>query len=182
MTLHVLIVSNTYPVYSDLIESDDFMRADPNYATWVALGDETQARHLVAATRLIDRQRFPGTKTEENQELEWPRENTGIDGVESTIVPPKIIQANTLLAYAISQGSEVDTEQNQGQKIHRLKAGSVGITFFRGAEGIPTRFPTNIQELLRDYLEGASSTISGSTSGYKGETITGTDYGYTDGL
>ena len=161
---------------------DDFMRADPNYATWDALGDETQGRYLVAATRLIDRQRFPGDKTSSSQELEWPRTDTGIDGVVSTEVPAKIIQACTLLAYTMSQGSEVDTEQNQGQKIQSLKAGSVGITYFRGAEGIPTRFPTNIQELLRDYLEGASDSISAATTGADGETITGTDYSYTEGL
>lgn len=182
MTLYVLIVSNQYPVYADIVEADDFMRADPNYATWDALGDETQGRYLVAATRLIDRQRFPGDKTSSSQELEWPRTDTGIDGVVSTEVPAKIIQACTLLAYTMSQGSEVDTEQNQGQKIQSLKAGSVGITYFRGAEGIPTRFPTNIQELLRDYLEGASDSISAATTGADGETITGTDYSYTEGL
>lgn len=182
MVLSVLIASNTYPVYADLNEADEFMLASPNFDTWEALGDTTQARYLVSATRLLEKQRWKGNKTDDAQPLDWPRSNTGIDGVDNDIVPSDIIQASILLAYELSQGSDVETAQNQGQKIQELKAGSVGIKFFRGAEGIPTRFPTQVQELLRDYLAGSSSSIGAHTTGYDKETITGGDFGFTDGM
>lgn len=182
MVLSVLIQSNAYPVYADHTEADDFMLASPNFDTWDALGETTQARYLVSATRLLDKQRWKGNKTDEGQVLEWPRSNTGIDGVDNDIVPAAIIQASVLLAYELSQGSDVEAAQNQGQKIQSLKAGSVGITFFRGAEGVPTRFPTAIQELLRDYLAGAGLSISAHTTGYDKETVTGTDFGFNEGI
>lgn len=182
MVLSVLIQSNTYPVYADLTEADEFMLASPNFDTWDALGDITKSRYLVSATRLLEKQKWKGNKTEEGQTLEWPRTNTGIDGVDNDIVPAAIIQASVLLAYELSQGSDVESAQNQAQKIHQIKAGSVALTFFRGAEGTPTRFPTQVQELLRDYLTGASSTISAHTTGYDKETVTGQDFGFTDGI
>ena len=182
MTLYVNIVSNPYPVYADLAESEEFMLADPNYDTWDALGDTTQSRYLVSATRLLDKQDWKGDQTSSSQELQWPRSDTGIDGVDDNIVPAAIIQASVLLAYELSQGSDVESTKNQAQKIHSLKAGSVGITYFRGAEGTPTRFQTQVQELLKDYLAGSSSTLGAATTGYDGETITGSDFGFTEGL
>lgn len=183
MTEYVLILSDSYPVYADLDAADEYMAGASHGADWRALTDDAdKARYLITATRTLDRQNWKGDKTSDTQELEWPRSDTGVDGVEDDTVPTEIIHASIELALLLVQGSEFQSQRTTEQTIQMLKAGSVSLSYFRGAGGTPTRFPLIVHELIRDYISGPSSSLYVSTSGTDGETITDNDYGLSDGL
>jgi Putative DnaT-like ssDNA binding protein len=178
----VLIGSQTYTTYATEPEADVYLNASVSVATWSDLSDDDKGRNLVAATRTLDRQRWKGEKTDPDQELAWPRTDTGVDGVEDDVIPQPIIDASIELALAIAGGSDVQDAQNQAQKIQQLKAGSVALTFFRGADGVPLRFPLIVQELVGDYLAGSGADLAGSASGVTGVSISDDDYGFTEGV
>lgn len=181
--VQVLIDSMTYNSYATVETADDYLDAAFHADAWRALTDsDKKAMALVTATRTLDRQRWKGEKTDEDQPLAWPRTGTGVEGVEDDVIPQNIIDACIEMALALVQGSDFQDVQNTSQKIQTMKAGSVSLTFFRGADGTPVRFPQIIQELLRDYLEGLSSSLGTSSSGTDGKTISNNDYGYSNPL
>lgn len=167
-------------VYASLAETDAYMENAFHADAWRASTDELKERAIVTATRIFNRQRWLGEKTDPAQELAWPRTGTGLAGVSDTVIPQDIIYGMMELALALVDGSEVQTEQNTSQKIASLSAGSVSISFFRGAEGAVLRWPLIIWELIRDYLEGSASGIGGIiVSGVDGESVTRNDFGFT---
>ena len=137
---------------------DDSIRAG---LSWKAVDNDTKARALITATRLLDKQCFIGSKTETSQTLEWPRTGaTDADGnaVADDTVPTGIINGCIELAYELSQDSELETSKNTGSNDKRYRAGSVEIEYFRpggvlGTDGI-TRFPVVVMEWIREYLCG----------------------------
>lgn len=179
----ILLRSNIYDVYVDLNYADEYLEAASHATTWQDETDnDVKARAIITASRLLDRQVWKGTKTSDIQALAWPRTGTGIDGVEDDVIPTALEQACCELSLALLDGSDVQSAQNQSQKIQSLKAGSVALTYFRGAEGTPTRFPQIVQELLRDYLSGPSSSLYNSSStGISDETVV-SDLGYSQPL
>lgn len=184
MTEFILLKSDLYPVYADVDTANEYLEAASHGSEWrdTTLSDDDKSRYLITAARLLDRQIWKGDKTSSSQELAWPRSDTGIDGVDDDIVPENIINASIEIALALLQGSAIQDEQNTQQKTQSIKAGSVALTFFRSADGVPIRFPLIVQELLRDYLSGPSSNLFGVFSGTDGETITGEDFGFSEGL
>jgi hypothetical protein len=81
----------------------DSVRAGLN---WSAVDNDTKARSLITATRLLDKQCFIGSKTNTAQTLEWPRTGvTDADGnsVATDTVPDGIINGCIELAYELSQ-------------------------------------------------------------------------------
>lgn len=167
-----------FTVYAGTDEADAYaegaLQADP----WRAADDDTKGRALVTATRIFDRQRWKGDKTVANQDLAWPRSNTGIDTVDPAVIPEDITNGSIELAFALVDGSTVQYDQNTSQKIQSMQAGSVSLSFFRGADGIPIRWPLPVQELIRDYLAGGMLTLAGPiSSGVDGKSVTRQDFG-----
>lgn len=186
MTEQVQIGSgNVFDTYATVSQADDYLIASATATAWRALtSEEEKARFLVSATRLFETQRWKGSKTDPAQPLAWPRTGTGISGVEDDVVPQPIINASIELAAALVDNTDITTQQTTEQTIQNLKAGSTSITFFRGAGGSPTRFPFNVMELIRDYLDGYGTTLDGGvvSSGTSKESISGNDYGYSEPL
>jgi len=171
-TYNTVSVGGTeYDVYAAIADANSYLEAEVSAAAtkWrsASLTDnDTKARALVSATRLIDRQSWPGSKTDgDYQTLEWPRKGTGITGVDQDVIPQQIIDACILLAAEINNGSKVTSESTTDSRTKRLKAGSVEKEFFRELDG-GTRFPTAIEELLRGLRGGV---------GLSGVVATGTD-------
>lgn len=160
---YVLIDSAVFTTYADISDADLYLKGAYHATNWRALvDDDTKSRALVTATRILDRQRW----------------KDDYDTFAERILVQNIIDASIELANYIVDGVDVQNDQNISQKIQQLKAGSVSITYFRGAEGASLRFPLIIFELLRDYLAGGGATISGIATGVDTETITDdeTDY------
>jgi len=182
----VLIDSITYNAYASVDTADDYINAafGDNADSWRALSDDdTKARLLVTATRTLDRQKWKGTKTDADQALDWPRKETGITGVTNNTVPQDIVDASIEMAVALLGGSDLQNVQTTEQKVQSLKAGSVSLTYFRGADGVSHRFPQIIHELVAPYLAGASASLSSSSAtGTGGKSVTNDDFGFTEGL
>lgn len=178
-------LGDDYTVYANQETADAYLEAAQHAATWRAstTTDDDKARALVTATRLLDRQRWKGDKTDSSQAHAWPRSNTGVTGVVDNQIPEAVTNACIELALALLDGSDVQSEQTTEQKLQSIRAGSVSLTYFRGAEGPPRRFPLIVHELLRDYLAGAGvDTLGMKVTGASAESRTGQDFGIVRGL
>ena len=183
----VVINSTPYEAYADVEETDAYHAANFLATTWFAQDDNQKGQLLVTATRLLDRQCWLGDPTGlSGQILAWPRTGTGIEGVDENIVPEDIVNATMELALAIADGSDViNSSQPGAQKLQTIKAGSVSLTYFRGAEGPVaqfSRFPLVVQELVRQYLCSSQTLLSVGAFGTDGESVTENDLGYNEGM
>lgn len=186
MTEIVTIDSLPYDVYRTVEQADQYLIAKFG-TTWFSLTELQKKQALISSTRLIDRQCWKGSKTQDYQPLAWPRKETGIADVEDDVVPDDISNASIELADAISAGSTVADNPTPGvQGIQSLQAGSVSLSFFRGAEGVlgEQRFPQIVQELVRKYTCGAGGlTVVGKVTGVTdAESVTNDDFGYSRGI
>jgi len=178
MTEVIAVDGIDYDVYATIEDADAYLGAAYHADSWRALtDDDVKGMLLVTATRTLGRQTWLGSKTVSTQPLAWPRSETGVTGVTDTVVPEDIINASIELALAILDGSTVQDDQNTAQKIQTLKAGSVGLTYFREAEGKPLRFPLIVWELVKKYLGSAIMIVGASSSGTDGVSVTDTDFG-----
>lgn len=178
------IGSNQYEVYKDLNYVDEYLAGASHAGNYRDETDEdTKGRWAVTATRLIDRQYWKGSKSVSTQDHAFPRTGMGVTGVADDTTPDNVLFAYCELISDLADGSSVQTDENQSQKIQSMKAGSASLTYFRGAEGDPKRWPQIIFELLRDYLSAPSSTLdSASSSGTDADSVTDEDYSYSNPL
>ena len=184
--------SNLYDVYADVEDADLYLIAAIHAANWQSATEDTKKQALVSATRLLDRQRWRGDKTDSSEPLAWPRTSTGIDGVEDDIVPADIVNGSIELALSLIDGSDVQANSTPlAQKLESIKAGSVALTYFRSAEGIVAsgaRFPTVVQELVGRYLAGSEAALLGVVTGVESGTHDGNtsvsddDFGFSQGV
>jgi hypothetical protein len=154
----VTIGTTTYDVYRDLAETDAYLAGSVNQPAWAALSDDEKTRAIVAATRLLDRQRWLGEKTVADQPLAWPR--TGIDGVDDATIPAQVLDAHSELTLALATGSSAETSVSTAfDGTRRLKAGSAEVEYFFNASQqlAGTRFPLAVQELIGQWLVGTGT-------------------------
>lgn len=158
----VTIGGTEYDSYRTVAQADEYLAADFTATAWRAETDEdAKARALVTATRLLDRQVWPGEKTDEDQDHVWPR--TGVSGVEDDEEPQAVLDACCLLAKYIHEGSSVETSVSTASNVRRIKAGSVEQEYFF-PQGNGTRLPLPVQELLAGLLGTGGSAISAAQS------------------
>lgn len=174
----VVINGNTYQIYGDQAGATvyhDASLGDAAGAWAVAAPATTQRKALVAATRLLDRQRWKGIPVGApaiDVVLEWPR--TGVtdrygNAVSSLTVPDDVIVACYELAAMILNDASVQDNATSGSNVASVQAGPAAVSFFRPTLGQTGRFDTKIQELVGQYL-GGSSTSEGSAEAF------GTDF------
>lgn len=158
----VTIGGTDYDTYATVAEADEYLAADFTATAWRAETDEDQkSRALVTATRLLDRQTWPGEKADEFQPLAWPR--TGVTGYDDYEVPQAVIDACCLLAKYIHEGSTLETSPTTANNTKRLKAGSAEIEYFFPLSN-GTRLPLPVMELLAGLLGAAGSSVSAAQS------------------
>lgn len=163
----VLIGSQPYDAYASIAQADAYLAAALHAgATWSDASDASKGQALVTAARILDRQRW-------RAEYDTQAERDGVAAIRD---------ASIEMALALLEGSDLQTEQVTGQKLSSIRAGSVSLSYFRGAEGSPRRFPTIVHELLRDYLVGAADGLAGAAWGVDAISSTEDDYGHTGGI
>lgn len=162
----VLIDSQPYDSYESVEGADAYLAAAIHATNWSSASDTTKAQALVTATRVLDRQRWADAYDTQAER----------EGVEA------IMNACSEMALALVDGSELQSEQSTAQKLQTIKAGSVSLTYFRGAEGRAYRFPLIVSELLRDYLAGSDLSIGMTAAGTGGVSSTDDDFGHSGGL
>lgn len=161
----ITIDTTNYTAYASVSDANKYLGGEFSDAAvrWrdaTLTDDDAKGRALVSATRLLNRQLWPGEKTDgEDQTDAWPRTSTGISGLDEDTVPQDIIDASVLIAADINNGVNVTGSTTTDDRIRRQQAGSVSIEYFRDNDG-GTRFPTAIQELLAPYLAGGSTMVS----------------------
>ena len=162
------IGADSYLAYADVEDADTYLGAAFHAGTdWSGASETSKGQALVTATRILDRQRWADA-----YDTQAEREVVG-----------DIVNASIEMALSLIQGSDVQTAQSTGQALQSIRAGSVALTYFRGAEGKPHRFPTIVNELLRDYLAGADFSIGMTATGADGPpSTTADDFGHTEGL
>lgn len=163
----VIIDSQAYDSYASVAQADSYLAASIHAGTdWSGASDATKGQALVTATRILDRQTW------------LTAYNT--QALREVVVD--IQDACVEMALALVQGSDLQTEQSTAQKLQSIRAGSVALTYFRGAEGAPHRFPTIVSELLRAYMAGSADAVYGQATGTGGTSSTEDDFGHTGGL
>lgn len=162
----VLVNSQPYDSYASITQADAYAAAALHAANWLAASELTKAQALVTSTRVLDRQRWAS-----DYEEQAAREDV-----------QAIIDACIEMSIALLDGSDLQSEQSTAQKLQSIRAGSVGLSYFRGAEGRPHRFPLIVAELLRDYLVGADFALGMVATGTDGTSSTEDDFGYSEGL
>jgi hypothetical protein len=159
--MDVEIDGTTYPAHADVATASAYLAADVNAQPWRDAEEIDQARALVTATRILDRQ-------------PW-REGYATDAAWLAMIP----DATAELAAQIIGGYDASNQQTTAQSIRRQKAGSVEIEYFRGAEGQPLRLPLPVWELIRPFLAGGGVGLAGSIAhGVDGRSITERPCGY----
>lgn len=164
----VTIEGVDYSSYADVATADAYLVASYGANTWrlPSTNIEVRSRALITATRVMDRQRWAeGYKTQVERE-----------DVQN------IIDACCEIASALLEGSDLESTASTEQKLQSITAGSVSLTYFRGADGVPHRFPVIIWELLRDYLVGASAVAGGIATGTGGVSLTEDQFGHSDAI
>lgn len=155
----VTIGSNDYDVYVSDVEASTYLAADYGRATaWAALTSDQKKMAVVSATRVLDRQRWVGAKTDSDQALAFPRTGlTDADGnaVASDTVPTAVENACAILAADIAADSDLANDPSTASNIKSVKAGSANVEFFRPQSG--TKLPTYIMDLIGAFLTAASS-------------------------
>ena len=162
----VLISSQLFVSYRTVAQADLYLSAAVHAANWEAATSTTRAQALITATRILDRQRWGGAYDTQVERFEVQ----------------DILDACCEMALALVDGSDFQTEQTTEQKLQSITAGSVSLSYFRGAEGRPHRFPTIVNELLRDYLVGGDSALLPVATGVGGTSSTEDDFGHTEGI
>lgn len=147
----VTIGAYTYSVYMTVTEADEYLTASLYKSDWDAASDDDKDRAIVMATRLLDRQAWQGSKTDSDNELEWPR--TGLTDVDDATIPDFIEAATAELANMLLGSQDVETFTET--EIKSVGAGTARVEFFRDSgDGGFARFPTVVQELVGKYLDG----------------------------
>lgn len=163
----VAIGSNPYDSYATVEQADAYLAAALQAGTdWSSASETTKAQALATATRVLDRQRWADGYTTQAERA----------------AVQQIADACIEMALSLVQGSSLQSEQTTAQKLQSIRAGSVSLTYFRGAEGAPLRFPLIVFELLRDYIAGATFAVGMQSSGTDGISVTGDTLGHTEGM
>lgn len=168
--------------YVDVDDADTYFEDALHAADWDAAGATVQPQALVTATRMIDRQNWISTKTDADQDLEFPRVGlTDKDGaaLADDEVPQPVIDATCELALALIIDAEIQGSSDAAPEFKRMKAGSVEVERFARAAYVSgaSRFPTIVQELIGLWLEGSVRT-GGAAYGTEEETQMGPEDGF----
>ncbi len=115
------------------------------------------------------------------QITDWPRTGTGVDGVVDGEVPLGIKQAQSQLAFELTQDSALEVAANASQNTKRMAVGSLEIEYFRSQ--ILAKFPPIVWSLLQEFVGGDGSDVAAQAFGIDGQTQFSEEspYGITGG-
>ena len=141
--------------YATIAEAETYLVANKlSYSAWTEATTSEQTVALQVATTIMDRLNFKGEKTEDSQELQFPR-----DG--ETAIPQDIKNACTEIAYSLLDGVDIDLERDR-QAILFEQYASVKTSYNPNvvrphlSAGVPSQVAWDI---LTPYLRSQSYTV-----------------------
>ncbi|HUT76452.1 MAG TPA: DnaT-like ssDNA-binding protein [Polyangia bacterium] len=166
----VSISGNSFDVYGSVaLASAYFAGSSSGFATWTALDANAKKRALVSGRRVLDRQRWKGTKDGgAGQATAFPRAGL-VDAsgfpITSTVVPDEVCEAGYELGLDMAGGDAagVESDATGSVKSSSERVGGVSISTATYADpratGSPTaaRFPVNVMELIGLWLSASSA-------------------------
>lgn len=169
----VTISSVDFEVYSftadPVADADAWFSARLGASAWTSAVTLSQQQSLVTARRWLDRLLWSGTKTDTNQETEFPRDSLTCRGeaLADNLVPAGIVWAEFELALILLADAAAQAKASQGSNVKKAKAGSAEIEFFVPTLGssLDTVLPTIAQQYAGCFLTGA---LGSSTFGAYG--------------
>lgn len=163
----ITIGGNDYFSYSSVADADIYFAASLDAATWSALSTDEKGVFLIQTARLLDRQKWRDGYTTQVLRL----------------ATDDIVTASYEIAILLAKGeTAVLTSASNFDATKRVKAGSVETENFRNFSEPATRFPTQVHELLADYLLSNSPSLGLiSSHGTSLLSSSGTSYGLVDG-
>lgn len=176
-TVHITGVSPDPEVYADLATATNYVGSmfSPQATSWLALTPDVQGRTLVTATRRLEAIAWDGAATgvlgSGPTGLAFPRTGLLRDGVavDSTTVPPEIVEGAIELAVAIAAKPALVNSVDQGSNVQSAQGGGgVGVTFFAptsAATGSATVLPPQVQRLVGRFMATAGTDGSFGASG-----------------
>lgn len=140
--------------YVTTSEVDTYASERLNSRAWETASTTNRNKAIIQATRIMERLNYSDEKTEEDQELEFPR------GSDVTI-PQAIKDACCEIVIALLGGADVERKADQ-QKVTSRRYASVGTSYDprivseHAAAGVPSY---EAWLLLRPYLADPSSVV-----------------------
>lgn len=177
----VTIGATAYDVYGALEDADEYLEASTSAVAWRDAEEIDKQRALVSATRILDRLKWKGEKTDEYQLLAWPRSEVGDPEVEDGTTPMGVIDASFELASILIAGDDPIPGNPAAGGTKRLKAGSTEIEYFR-AFGAQPVLPRSILDLVGKWLLGATGTAGSKAFGTCRKAPFKKGYGYSQGI
>lgn len=139
--------------FISVAEATTYFATRLSVSEWTAASDDDKLSAITMATDYINQLNFVGTKTDPDQELEFPRN-------DETEIPSDIKKACAELALELLKGVDLDQEI-RNQYLETYSAAGIRSTFNRDvqqredtASGIPCRVAWNF---LRKYLRNPAS-------------------------
>ena len=176
MAIFTVAITGVTPnpeVYGGLTAATAYVGASfgATSTAWLALSVSQQGQTMVMATRFLDQQAWDGAATGlaggTPTTLQFPRTGLTKNGedVDSTTVPPEIVQAQFELAVIIASNPDVVAAVDQGSNVSSVQGGGgVGVSFFAPAtvaNGTATRLPVVVQRLVGRFLAAPGASIEG---------------------
>ena len=120
----------------------------------------TAPNAAIALTKALDymeTRQYKGVKTEDNQELSWPRQYVYVDNVllDSATVPSGIVKAQHTIALSITNG--YDPLATIDRAVKREKVDVLEVEYQQNASPTPILRPINAA--LSDYVASATSVM-----------------------
>ena len=103
----------------------------------------------------------------DEQQTDWPRTGTGVDGVSDGSVPDAIKEGQIQLAFELTQDADLESATNANANTRRMQVGSLSIEYFRAE--VRNRFPTIVWSLIAELVGSDGSDAAPKAYGGDGE-------------
>ena len=132
--------------YIDIEEANEYFAGRLHAESWGQADSETKEKALKQATKIIDRQRLNGRKTNPSQPLVFPR-------YPDTEIPEAVKEACCEEALALLERGNSQRLKLQQEGVQSFSLGNMSETYAAGAgKGLLSQ---EAKELLRPWLIGA---------------------------
>ena len=173
-TIIATLKGETSNSYATLAEANTYFETVPEESTWDDKTDDQKNRALISACRWIDTLKFLGDRCDNDQALQWPRNNYHVDKVElvCTSIPSKIKFAQYELARALANDTDAITG-NKGTDgtYEEVKLGEIEVKYNTSSQGVGTiNNVFDVYPWLQSYL---GAYCLGGSGGYQVRIVRG---------